>query len=66
MQTNGDDLGSPVDWLRRGKSNLIRARQPKPKEVYWEDLCFESVLAWVEKQILPDTTKIKDLPATEP
>ena len=145
MQTNGDDLGSPVDWLRRGKSNLIRARQPKPKEVYWEDLCFdaqqaaekslkalllyhkipfrfvhdiaelltaleqnginlpdyikegaelsdyavearypspmepvsedeyckavkiaETVLAWVEKQILPDTQKIKDLPATEP
>ena len=42
MQTDRDDFGSPIDWLRRAKSNLIRAKQPKPKEVYWEDLCFDA------------------------
>ena len=50
MQTDRDDLGSPIDWLRRGKSNLIRAKQPKPKEVYWEDLCFDTQQA-VEKSL---------------
>jgi HEPN domain-containing protein len=50
MQTERDDLGSPLDWLRRGKSNLIRAKQPKPKEVFWEDLCFDAQQA-VEKSL---------------
>jgi HEPN domain-containing protein len=42
MQDEGNDLGSPKDWLRRAKSNLIRAKQPKPEEVLWEDLCFDA------------------------
>ena len=31
MPTN---VGTPHDWLRRAKSNLIRARLPKHKEVF--------------------------------
>ena len=34
--------GTPLDWLRRAKSNLVRAKQPKPEEVLWEDLCFDT------------------------
>lgn len=30
------------EWLRRAKSNLIRAQQAKPEQVYWEDLCFDA------------------------
>lgn len=32
----------PRDWLQRARSNLVRARQPKPDEVLWEDLCFDA------------------------
>ena len=42
MQDEGNDLGSPKDRLRRVKSNLIRAKQPKHEEVLWEDLCFDA------------------------
>jgi HEPN domain-containing protein len=34
--------GSPEEWLARAKSNLTRAKQPKPDEVYWEDICFDA------------------------
>ena len=34
--------GSPREWLRRARSNLARARQPKPPEALWEDLCFDA------------------------
>ena len=34
--------GTPQDWLRRAKGNLARAKQPKPKEAFWEDLCFDA------------------------
>lgn len=34
--------GSPGDWLRRARSNLVRARQDKPDEVLYEDLCFDA------------------------
>lgn len=39
-----DDLGegTPDEWLRRAKGNLARARQPKPTEAFWEDLCFDA------------------------
>ncbi len=40
----------PIDWLQRAKSNLIRARQPKSEEVFWEDLCFDAQQA-VEKAL---------------
>lgn len=36
------ELGTPADWLRRARSNLVRARQPRPPEVLWEDLCFDA------------------------
>ena len=35
-------VGSPRDWLRRARSNLALARQPKPPEALWEDLCFDA------------------------
>lgn len=42
MEDERTDLGSPKGWLRRAKSNLIRAKQPKHEEVFWEDLCFDA------------------------
>jgi len=41
MPTDRSEIGSSGDWLKRAKSNLIRARQPKPDEVFWEDYCFD-------------------------
>ncbi|NWF93353.1 MAG: HEPN domain-containing protein [Syntrophaceae bacterium] len=43
-------LGTPRVWLTRAKSNLIRSKQPKPEEVLWEDLCFDTQQA-VEKAL---------------
>ncbi len=34
--------GTPQDWLLRAKGNLARAKQSKPKEAFWEDLCFDA------------------------
>jgi HEPN domain-containing protein len=42
--------GTPEEWLRRAKGNLALAKQRKPKEAYWEDLCFEAQQA-AEKAI---------------
>ena len=42
MPTDRSEIGSSGDWLKRAKSNLIRARQPKPDEVFWEDHCFDA------------------------
>jgi len=42
MQDERYDPGTPYDWLRRAKSNLIRARLPKHEEVFWEDYCFDA------------------------
>ncbi|MBC8234752.1 HEPN domain-containing protein [bacterium] len=42
--------GSPLDWLARAKGNLALAKQPKPKEAFWEDLCFQAQQA-AEKAI---------------
>jgi len=50
MQDERNDIGSSTDWLRRAKSNLIRAGQPKHEEVFWEDLCFDAQQA-VEKSL---------------
>lgn len=33
---------SPQEWIKRAKSNLAIARQPRTAEIYWEDLCFET------------------------
>lgn len=35
-------IGTPQDWLRRARGNLARAKQVKPKEAFWEDLCFDA------------------------
>ncbi len=37
-------------WLRRARSNLARAKAPKPAEALWEDLCFDAQQA-VEKAL---------------
>jgi len=51
MPSNNErHLGTPYDWLSRARSNLIRAKQPKPDKVYWEDLCFDAQQA-AEKAI---------------
>jgi HEPN domain-containing protein len=42
--------GTSQEWLRRAKSNLAKANQPKPREAYWEDLCFDAQQA-VEKAV---------------
>jgi HEPN domain-containing protein len=42
MPHDSKKIGIPHDWLRRAKSNLAHARQPKPEEVLWEDLCFDA------------------------
>lgn len=42
MPPDPKNLGTPEEWLKRARSNLAIARQPKPEEVYWEDLCFEA------------------------
>lgn len=46
-----DDIEAlTAEWLRRARGNLARARQPKPEEALWEDLCFDAQQA-VEKAI---------------
>jgi HEPN domain-containing protein len=43
LSTPPDSLaGTPDDWLRRARSNLLRAQQSKPEGVLWEDLCFDA------------------------
>ncbi len=39
-----------VAWLRRARSNLVRAKMERPEEVLWEDLCFDAQQA-AEKAI---------------
>ncbi|MGH7265116.1 MAG: HEPN domain-containing protein [Candidatus Rokuibacteriota bacterium] len=29
-------------WLQRARGNLARAKQPRPAEGFWEDLCFDA------------------------
>ena len=42
MPRDPGQLGSPLEWLKRAKSNLALARQARSEEIYWEDLCFET------------------------
>jgi hypothetical protein len=37
MPRDPNELGTPPDWLKRAKSNLIRAKQQKPEEVLWAE-----------------------------
>lgn len=50
MPPEGNDLGSPQDWLARARSNLSLARTLKTEDILWEDLCFQLQQA-VEKSI---------------
>ena len=31
-----------INWLKRARSNLIRAKIEKLPDVYWEDLCYDA------------------------
>jgi len=50
--------GTPEEWLRRAKSNLVRAKQVKPAGAYWEDLCFDTEQA-AEKAVKAILTHCK-------
>ena len=42
MPTDRREMGTPEEWLKRAKGNLVRAKQPKPDEAFWEDYCFDA------------------------
>ncbi len=42
MPRDSGMTGTPQEWLQRARSNLIRAKQSKPEEVFWEDPCFDT------------------------
>ncbi|MBI5748376.1 MAG: HEPN domain-containing protein [Nitrospinae bacterium] len=42
MPREYSELGTPQEWLKRAKSNLAIAKQPKTEDIYMEDLCFET------------------------
>ena len=50
MPRKASFTGKPEDWVRRAKGNLARAKQTKPKDAFWEDLCFDAQQA-AEKAI---------------
>lgn len=42
MPPESNPLGTPQEWLKRARSNLAIAKQPRTDEIYWDDLCFET------------------------
>ena len=42
MQHKTGELKIAREWLNRARGNFARASQEKPKEAYWEDLCFDT------------------------
>ena len=42
MPPEAPETGTAGEWLRRAKGNLALAKQRKPREAFWEDLCFEA------------------------
>jgi HEPN domain-containing protein len=50
MPPKKDAFGTAQQWLQRAKGNLALAKQPKPKEAFWDDLCFDAQQA-AEKSI---------------
>jgi HEPN domain-containing protein len=50
MPSEKSVLGTAQEWLKRAKGNLARAKQPKPREAFWDDLCFDAQQA-AEKSI---------------
>ena len=71
MQSDERDPTKSAEWLRRAKSNLLRAKAPRDHpEIMYEDLCFDAQQA-AEKAIkgllvhlqtpFPKTHSISDL-----
>jgi len=50
MPSEAGSTATAQEWLRRAKGNLARAKQAKPVEAFWEDLCFDAQQA-AEKAI---------------
>jgi HEPN domain-containing protein len=50
MPAKKSALGTAQEWLKRAKGNLALAKQPKPREAFWDDLCFDAQQA-AEKSI---------------
>ena len=50
MRPETDFKNRSKECLSRARSNLIRAQEPKPEGVFWDDLCFDLQQA-VEKAI---------------
>jgi uncharacterized protein (UPF0332 family) len=50
MPGSTGEAGTPADWMTHARSNLARARAPKPAEALWEDVCFDAEQA-AEKAI---------------
>lgn len=42
MPPSEAERATALEWLRRARGNLARARQPKPADAFWEDLCFDA------------------------
>lgn len=34
--------GTAAEWLARARGSLALAKQPKPDEAFWEDLCYQA------------------------
>jgi HEPN domain-containing protein len=50
MPPKKSTFGTAEERLKRAKGNLALAKQPKPKEAFWDDLCFDAQQA-AEKSI---------------
>ena len=42
MPPDAKSTATAQEWLGRAKGNLARAKQAKPAEAFWEDLCFDT------------------------
>jgi len=42
MPPSNKGIVNPEHWLKRAKSNLARAKQPRTEDVLCEDLCFDA------------------------
>jgi HEPN domain-containing protein len=50
MPSKKSTFGTAQEWLKRARGNLALAKQRKPKEAFWDDLCFDAQQA-AEKSI---------------
>jgi HEPN domain-containing protein len=42
MPPSEDEKATALEWLQRAKGDLALSKQAKPKEAFWEDLCFHA------------------------